>query len=167
MVFLHWSGDCVRLCGGWQNFMLASVYHKEKNWSNGWWSQYAFMHFGTDCRHKPGNLPGQQILGDGENSDSAARFARGSCLQSQGGHSELWRLWEGVAVEVVSCWETPEPAPAAHFYTLVIHRFLPAAFSIEAEMRFEDRVSLFSLVKGTLILANKYLKCCKYATEPM
>lgn len=30
MVVLHWSGDCVRLCGGWQNFMPASVYHKER-----------------------------------------------------------------------------------------------------------------------------------------
>lgn len=31
MVFLHGTGDGVRLCGAWENFMLASAYSNKKD----------------------------------------------------------------------------------------------------------------------------------------
>lgn len=38
---------CVRLCGGWENFMLASLCHKEEN---GVMAGNTSMKFRTDCR---------------------------------------------------------------------------------------------------------------------
>lgn len=169
MVVLHWRGDCVRLCGGWQNFMLASVYHKEKDWSGGWWSQYAFMHFGADCRHKP-SREFSRPADPGRWWKQWPHCSFCSCqLPTKPGRPQraVAAVGGGCCRSWYRCWEGLEPAPDARFYTLVIHGFLSAAFSIEAEIRFEDRVCLFSLVMGTLILANKYFKCCNCTTEPM